>query len=116
MTGGTNEWLARSVEDMGESMSPQTPFRTKLEINCSITNGQLNISFGYAPTEYKEETIQAIANGYIQKLQEIIRHCSEKEGVDFTPADYGLQGKIDYKELEEFLEPDEAEGDEILKF
>jgi amino acid adenylation domain-containing protein/non-ribosomal peptide synthase protein (TIGR01720 family) len=116
MTGGTNEWLARSVEDMGQSMSPQTPFRTKLEINCSITNGQLNISFGYAPTEYKEETIQAIANGYIQKLQEIIRHCSEKEGVDFTPADYGLQGKIDYKELEEFLEPDEAEGDEILKF
>ncbi len=116
MSGGTNEWLARSVEEMGESLSPQTPFRTRLEINCSITGGQLHIVFGYVPTEFKQETIASIADGYVKKLQEIIKHCNEKEGVDFTPADYGLNGKLDYKELEEFLESDETEGDEILKF
>ncbi len=116
MSGGTNEWLARSEEAMGKSLSPQTPFRTRLEINCSIAGGQLNISFGYAPKEYKQETIAAIAEGYVQKLQDIIKHCSEKEGVEFTPADYGLNGKLDYKELDQFLEADETEGDEILKF
>lgn len=116
MSGGTNEWLARSAEGMGESLSPQTPFRTRLEINCSITDGQLRIVFGYVPTEFKQDTIAAIADGYVKKLQEIIQHCNEKEGVDLTPADYGLNGKLDYKELEGFLESDETEGDEILKF
>ncbi|WP_298420578.1 non-ribosomal peptide synthetase [uncultured Kordia sp.] len=116
MSGGTNEWLARSVEGMGNSLSLETPFRTRLEINCSITGGQLIIVFGYVPKEYKKETIVKIAEGYVQKLKEIIKHCSEKEGVDFTPADYGLNGQLDYKELENFLESDETEGDEILKF
>ncbi|MBJ6369742.1 non-ribosomal peptide synthetase [Snuella sedimenti] len=116
MSGGTSEWLIRSTESIGENLSPQTPFRTRLEINCSITGGQLHIVFGYSPREYQQETIVAIAEGYIQKLQEIVQHCCEKGGVDFTPADYGLNGKIDYKELEEFLESDEIEGDEILKF
>lgn len=43
-----------------------------------------------------------MADSYIRQLEEIIHHCQQQEPA-YTPSDYGLAGKLHYKELSAFL-------------
>ncbi|NFG32576.1 hypothetical protein FC788_19815, partial [Clostridium botulinum] len=70
-----------------------------LNINGMISNGVLNMNFGYNSKEYNEETIKEISNNYKNNLVNIINHCIEKDGQEQTPSDLG-DSTLSIEELE----------------
>ena len=68
----------------------------------------------YSSRHFADATIQKLAEDYLKNIESLIGHCleQEKSGLVFTPSDFGLNGDISYKELDEFLEED----DDIMTF
>lgn len=112
--------IEAAQESPGTMVGEQLNFDNKIEINGSITEGKLQLSWSYSAQEYKQASIEKIAQEFIKNLQAIIEYCSTNTNKEFTPSDYGLQEEINYKELEEFtsfLEEDLSEkGSDILEF
>ncbi len=103
-------------ESFGENSGERYPAAAKLEVSGAISAGKLNISWTYSTQEYHAATIERLANEYKKNLSNIIAHCLGKEDIEFTPSDYGLDGKVSVEELDELMGVNEVEGDEILKF
>ncbi|WP_224999253.1 amino acid adenylation domain-containing protein, partial [Cesiribacter sp. SM1] len=99
-----SKWFAGAPESSGHDVSPENSIDTKLGVSGSISAGRLNIAWSYASNEYKQETVEALAKKYLETLTELIRHCSQNTAPRKTPSDYGLGGKVSYKELEQFLQ------------
>ena len=59
-----------------------------LEINGIAVHGQLELAFSYSGAQYKESTIQHLANRYQYYLQTLLAHCQTHYG--YTPADFPL--------------------------
>jgi amino acid adenylation domain-containing protein/non-ribosomal peptide synthase protein (TIGR01720 family) len=59
-----------------------------LEINGIAVHGQLELAFSYSGAQYKESTIQHLANRYQFYLQTLLAHCQTHYG--YTPADFPL--------------------------
>lgn len=104
-------------ESIGDSISPTFPFAHKLVVNSAIKAGQLAITWTYSQQTYEEATIAQLATDYTKQLTILINHCCEKEGQEWTPSDYSMQGKISNDELTELLGVSEdTEGEELMKF
>ncbi len=99
----TDSWLSEADEFQGNEIGASTPFNHKLEINGSVTGGELKLVWSYSTQEYNSDTISELAKQYLQNLKELITHCKEKENRIFTPSDYGLENDIKHEELDEFL-------------
>ncbi|KAF0818519.1 Polyketide synthase module protein [Bacillus sp. ZZV12-4809] len=71
-----------------------------IDIDCMIVNGQLRIDWKYSENTHKKETIDTLANEYINRLREIIHFCKSVHNTHFTPTDFPLvsinQKQIDY--------------------
>ncbi|MGB0524987.1 MAG: amino acid adenylation domain-containing protein, partial [Flammeovirgaceae bacterium] len=93
-----------AAESRGESSSHASPFIPKLELNSSIGGGQLHMSWAYANTQYHAATIEQLATNYLNNLKTLIAHCQTVEQQQHTPSDFGLQGKVDFQELDSFLD------------
>ncbi|NFP13414.1 condensation domain-containing protein, partial [Clostridium botulinum] len=74
---------------IGQSMSLNSENTYCLNINGMISNGVLNMNFGYNYKEYNEETIKEISNNYKNNLVNIINYCLSKEKTELTPTDLG---------------------------
>ncbi|MGB0523518.1 MAG: condensation domain-containing protein, partial [Flammeovirgaceae bacterium] len=111
-------YLPMAPEPKGNTLSAQTPFHSKLELTSSISNGQFVMSWTYSSKDYFPETIEALANEFIEQLNALIKHCTTQQERTYTPADYGLHGKVEYQELDEFIAANEEEEDdeEIMRF
>lgn len=110
----TDTILSGAEEEVGQNVSDFCPLKSKLIINSSVTANQLSIEWRYSKKEYEDSTIEALSMKYIEVLKQLVDHCLTKEGREFTPSDFGLNGEVDLDELDEFLQ--ENNGEEILKF
>lgn len=108
--------LTGAEESIGSGMAENFPYDGKLIINGLVSDGQLQMTFAYSEQQYEAKTIQQLSTQFILNLEQLIHHCTQQENVEFTPSDYGLQGKVGVEELEEFMQDIELEGEEILKF
>jgi amino acid adenylation domain-containing protein/non-ribosomal peptide synthase protein (TIGR01720 family) len=70
-----------------------------LDINGSITGGQLRIEWSYSKALHRPETIERVAEDFIAALQALIAHCQSPDAGGYTPSDFSLakldQGKLD---------------------
>ncbi|MGB0521647.1 MAG: amino acid adenylation domain-containing protein [Flammeovirgaceae bacterium] len=94
--------LQISSEKTGQGFGDATPFHHHFMINSLITDGQLEVTWSYSDEMYESETVQQLAQAFIQNLSKLIEACKGKEHHP-TPADYGLAGKVSAKELDYFL-------------
>ncbi|GAB5533684.1 MAG: hypothetical protein Roseis3KO_54610 [Roseivirga sp.] len=102
-------WFGGSSEHSGEAIASSHPFTHPLVVNSSVSDGKLRLSWNYSERQYNEATIERLADDYINNLTQLIVHCNTKEDSEHTPSDYGLQGMIDIKELDDFLQtPDDV--------
>jgi len=99
-----NYFKGIAKENPGTFISPRNDFGVKIEINGSLENGQLGFTWSFLDSEYRKETIQQLAERYQENLQSLILHCSSQRDTHKTPADFQLQGKISYTELDAFFE------------
>jgi len=90
-------------ESVGKCKGDLCPFDTKLEINSSIKNGELQLSWTYSDQQYKSETIEGLAATYITKISELIEHCLTIKETEYTPSDYNLAPQVSPQDLDSFL-------------
>ncbi|MDQ1352272.1 MAG: hypothetical protein QG657_2578, partial [Acidobacteriota bacterium] len=80
-------------EPPGNSQSLNFRREYELEINGMTANNLLSMTFSYNQTQFKQETIAALAGNFLSELKHIIAFCSAKEYSERTPSDFT------YKEL-----------------
>ena len=61
-----------------------------LEINSIIAGGQLQVNWSYSRNVHRQETIEALAEEYIDQLRRLIVHCQSPEAGGYTPSDFPL--------------------------
>jgi non-ribosomal peptide synthase protein (TIGR01720 family) len=70
-----------------------------LEINGAVRGGKLGMSWAYSEKVHRRETVERLAEGFVEVLRELIEHCRGMEGREYTPSDFGLvnvsQGELD---------------------
>src|SRR5581483_3085972 len=82
-----------------------------LEINGGILDGQLYVQWSYSETLHRHATIEKLAQGYLEALQELIEHCQSPQAGGFTPSDFP-QARLSQSALDALLAVLRETGDE----
>ncbi len=77
-------------ESSGLAASPLGEREYLIDVNSSITNGHLQMVWTYSTNRHREETMDVLAQSYIQTLRALIRHCQMVEYGGYTPSDFPL--------------------------
>ncbi len=77
-------------ESGGPERHPDDKRRYLLDINALTERGQLIVKWSYSQNCFRPETMQNLADGFIQKLQAIIDHCTRPDVGGYTPSDFPL--------------------------
>ncbi|MGH3753654.1 MAG: non-ribosomal peptide synthase/polyketide synthase, partial [Pseudonocardiaceae bacterium] len=72
-----------------------------LDIVGAIQDGHLEFTWFYAPGTHRETTIRALAEQFVQALQEIITHCAQPGAGGCSPADFPL-AQLDQAAVDRF--------------
>jgi non-ribosomal peptide synthase protein (TIGR01720 family) len=78
-----------------------------VEINSTITEAQLEVTWNYRQDIFQSSTIERLAQNFIIALQTLITHC--QSGGGYTPSDFSTTD-LSQNELDDILEeylPDE---------
>jgi len=76
-------------EATGSAISSRGPRSHLIDINGAITQGQLSLSWSFSSDCYAAETIQGVADDFINQLQQLIHHCRQGR-LGITPSDLPL--------------------------
>ncbi|MGA9379611.1 MAG: condensation domain-containing protein, partial [Phormidium sp.] len=91
--------LQSANESSGNIQSTEGQRSSVLDINAIITESKLQISWTYSSNLHQSETIEKIAQEFIETLRKIITHCLVAENGGYTPSDFPLvkltQGELD---------------------
>jgi microcystin synthetase protein McyA len=94
------EVFVRAAESVGVVASPRGQRPHMLEINGGIVEGQLNLEWTYSEHLHRRFTIEGLAQGYLEALQALIRHCQSPQAGGYTPSDFPL-ARLDEQKLRE---------------
>jgi non-ribosomal peptide synthase protein (TIGR01720 family) len=61
----------------GPPRAPQGNRRYKLQVNCTVMGGELQVSWEYSSELHREETVVQLAADYLRELEQLIRHCQK---------------------------------------
>jgi non-ribosomal peptide synthase protein (TIGR01720 family) len=73
-----------------------------LEIECRITQGRLQIIWGYSENIHRREAVERASQGFAEALRRLIAHCRSGESLAFTPSDFP-QAKLSQAELDRLI-------------
>ncbi|WP_432409134.1 amino acid adenylation domain-containing protein [Wukongibacter sp. M2B1] len=90
-------------EECGAEYSMENHMTSKLDINCIIKRGELNVYVTYSTERFDKEYITEFINKYIDQIKSLIKHCSNKKDKEFTPSDFGLDN-ISQESLDSLFE------------
>jgi amino acid adenylation domain-containing protein/non-ribosomal peptide synthase protein (TIGR01720 family) len=94
--------FAPATEGRGPDHSLQGRRTHLLEIDGGINNGRLGLEWTYSANQYRDATIERVANMFIDSLRAIINHCQNPEAGGVTPSDFPL-AHLDQKQLDKVL-------------
>ena len=77
---------------IGQAYGPGNSRAHVLDVNARVENGQLVVRWQYPRSAYRPETIQRLAQAYLDELRILIAHCLQVENVRYTPSDFPLAG------------------------
>jgi len=95
----TDGWFGVARESSGPTQSERVGCSYKLEINNRVAAGKLEASWAYSEQMYRRETIQAVADSFVESLRRLIVHCRSVENGGYTPSDFPL-ACLDQRELD----------------
>jgi amino acid adenylation domain-containing protein/non-ribosomal peptide synthase protein (TIGR01720 family) len=91
-------------ESSGSGLGENYVMQEKISVNSVVRDGELVLIWTFSSRHYEEQSIQELSAAYISQLQILIDHCVDQESAVFTPSDYGLNGIISNRELDDFLD------------
>ncbi|MFM2315515.1 MAG: hypothetical protein RLZZ04_4793, partial [Cyanobacteriota bacterium] len=89
-------------ESSGFTYSPQQHRQHQLDINCLVTAGELQITWSYGSQIHQRDTIERLAQSYLQNIRALIEHCQSEEAYGYTPSDFP-KTQLNQSELDELL-------------
>ena len=95
--------LTLAGEAIGPSQSPQASRRHLLEVNGEVVGGRLQMAWTFSPGRHHRSTVERLARGLVEALQELIAHCLDAESRGFTPADFP-EATLDQDDLSRILD------------
>ena len=97
-----NAIVGATLETSAPTRSPRSLRRHLLEINGSVRDGQLRLSWIYSTNRHRRETIERLADDFIKTLQSLINHCVSLEQRGYTPSDFP-EADLDQAELDDLI-------------
>ncbi len=77
-----------------------------IDINGIVTNGQLKLDWTYSKAIHHQQTIENLANSFIEKLQGLITHCQSRYIPESTTQTENLQNLNAKATLDSSIHPD----------
>ncbi|HYQ83486.1 MAG TPA: condensation domain-containing protein, partial [Rubrobacter sp.] len=90
-------------ESAGLSVSPLTPRAHLLDVNASVSGGSLRMGWSYSGRVHRRETIERLAESYLDALREIVEHCQSPDAGGYTPSDFPL-AQLDQERLDQLAD------------
>jgi FkbH-like protein/non-ribosomal peptide synthase protein (TIGR01720 family) len=95
--------LGMATESKGAEYSPLMHRPYLLEIVGYLTSGRLQLDWVYSQNIHHRETIQDLAERFLEALNALIIHCQSREAGGYTPSDFP-DADLSQEELDELLE------------
>ncbi|MCA9923126.1 MAG: hypothetical protein KC421_12180, partial [Anaerolineales bacterium] len=86
----------------GTTEDPESKRPYLLEVSGGVQNGRLQMTWFYSQQIHRQDTIQTLAQDYIDFLTSLIKHCQAPETGGYTPSDFP-KARLQQKELDLFL-------------
>ncbi|AFZ01580.1 non-ribosomal peptide synthetase [Calothrix sp. PCC 6303] len=96
------EFLTLAPESIGSEQSSQATRSHLLEINCFVVNNKLQIEWNYSQELYHSNTIQNLAQGFVEALRSLINHRQSADVGSYIPSDFS-SAKIGQKDFNKLL-------------
>ncbi|HEX3094174.1 MAG TPA: MupA/Atu3671 family FMN-dependent luciferase-like monooxygenase, partial [Candidatus Angelobacter sp.] len=87
-------------EHVAHGHDPQARRSHLFEITALIFEGKLHIDWSYSRMSFRAQTIENLANEFIENLRKLIEAARASESAEFTPSDFPLAA-LDDKHLQE---------------
>jgi natural product biosynthesis luciferase-like monooxygenase protein/non-ribosomal peptide synthase protein (TIGR01720 family) len=87
-------------EHVAHGHDPKARRSHLFEITALIFEGKLHIDWGYSKALFRAQTIENLANEFIENLRKLIEAARSTESAEFTPSDFPLAA-LDDKHLQE---------------
>ena len=104
--------LGLATESFGYTRSQSGKRRYLLEIDSLIIDGKLDINWNYSQKVHQSNTIQSLADNFLEKLQALITHCQAPETGGYTPSDFPL-AKLNQTQLDKLIGQNRANIEDI---
>nr|BAW32324.1 nonribosomal peptide synthetase [uncultured Candidatus Entotheonella sp.] len=73
-----------------------------IEVNAMVMNGELQVDWTFSARIHTRDTLQRLADNFMQSLQHLIAYCQWPGIGGYTPSDFPLAG-LDQATLDQFL-------------
>ncbi|WPC06497.1 amino acid adenylation domain-containing protein [Pseudomonas benzenivorans] len=74
--GAAGDWF-RPVAGGGAAVAPDNPLASRLAVNGQVFDGQLQLGWEYAASQYRDETIQGLAEDFRRELLALVALADE---------------------------------------
>uniref|UniRef100_UPI0038CD8F78 amino acid adenylation domain-containing protein n=1 Tax=Tumebacillus avium TaxID=1903704 RepID=UPI0038CD8F78 len=105
----TQSLFGPAEESKGYDRSPNSIRPYPLGVGCSISSGQLSVTFSYSENLHTAATVQELAVRYLAALTAIIRHCQDPEAGGYTPSDFP-DAELSASDLDQLIARISAKG------
>jgi amino acid adenylation domain-containing protein/non-ribosomal peptide synthase protein (TIGR01720 family) len=82
--------FSAAPESAGSNRSPRALRAHIIDVNAHIVGGQLWLRWIYSENLQRRETVEALAQGYVEALRLLVEHCCSREAGSYVPADFPL--------------------------
>ncbi len=91
-----------TTESAGPARAAANPRTHLLEVNAAVADGELRVGWTYGAQVHREETVRALAGGFLDALRGIVAHCRSGDAGGYTPSDFPAV-KLDQKSLDRLM-------------
>ena len=89
-------------ETTGPAQSPAAGRGYLLNIIGAVTGGELRLEWTYSENIHRRETIERLADGYLEELRTLIANSRSRDAASFSPSDFP-QANLSQDELNKVL-------------
>ncbi len=89
-------------EPHGPSQSPRQERSHLLDFESRVAGGELQVSLTYSQNLHRPETVERLAQAFIEELRALIAHCQSAQAMSYTPSDFP-EAELNQQELDELI-------------
>ncbi|HEX6747470.1 MAG TPA: amino acid adenylation domain-containing protein [Longimicrobium sp.] len=77
---------------LGDGRSPAGPRPHLIAVDAAVGDGRLWATWTYGARIHRRETVQRVADAFVDELRALVEHCRHPEAGGYTPSDFALAG------------------------